>query len=180
VLVFLSVFSEGKLFEVMFYGGERCIYMSLNIRQGYPDDLDSLVLTEKKCFSFPCAYSKNHLRYLLTKANSTVLVENQGGVLRGFIIVLYNDDMPGAGIETLNVAPEYRGKGIGHGLLTAAEEEAKNRGQPIITLEVSSKNITAIRLYEKCGFSAREYLPRYYQFPHQGTRDAIRMAKILT
>ena len=154
--------------------------MPLNIRQGYSDDLESLAVMEKKCFAFPCAYSKNHLRYLLTKANSTVLVENQEGMLRGFIIVLYHDDMPSAGIETLNVAPEYRGKGIGRGLLTAAEKDVKNKGKYIITLEVSSKNIPAIRLYEKCGFSPREYLPRYYHFLHQGTRDAIRMAKILT
>ena len=156
------------------------MYMSLNIRQGYPDVLEEIVAMEKKCFSFPCAYSKNHLRYLLTRANSTVLVENQGGVLRGFIIVLYQEDSRGAGIESLDVSPDYRGQGIGRSLLTAAEQEIKNKGRSVVTLEVSSKNIQAIRLYERCGFSVREYLPGYYHFLHQGTRDAIRMTKILT
>ena len=151
-----------------------------NIRHGYITDLESMAIIENRCFSAPCAYSKKHLRYLLTKADSTVLVETQDGTLRGFVIVLYRNKSQVAGIETLNVDPIYWGCGIGRSLLMAAEHEVRHHGGVLLTLEVSRGNMQAIHLYEKCGFSPKEYLPQYYQFPHQGTRDAIRMGKILT
>lgn len=157
-----------------------CIDMPLNIRHGYPDDLESMAAMERRCFPFPCAYSKNQLRYLLTKAHNTVLVETHGGILRGFIIVLYRDESRVAGIETLNVDPVYWGRGIGRDLLMAAEQEVRRKGRAFLTLEVSPGNKSAIHLYEKCGFLPKEYLHRYYHFPHQGTRDAIRMSKSLT
>ncbi len=44
------------------------------------------------------------------------------------------------------------GKGIGRELMRQAIEHAKAQGLEIISLEVRSDNVRAIRLYEKCGF----------------------------
>ena len=50
------------------------------------------------------------------------------------------------------VLPEHRGRGIGHALLRAVEEEARGRGACKITLEVLSGNEPAKALYLALGY----------------------------
>ena len=54
-------------------------------------------------------------------------------------------------IHDLAVLPGYRGRGIGRGLLAAAEAEARRRGCCKLTLEVREDN-PAAGLYARCGF----------------------------
>ena len=85
-----------------------------------------------------------------------------------------------AAIETLNVDPSFQGKGIGQRLLNAGEGEMYAFGIKSIRLEVSTNNLSALRLYEKAGYKKVAFLPYYYSNHHYGTRDAFRMVKILT
>ena len=55
-------------------------------------------------------------------------------------------------MHDLAVSPEFRGKGIGRGLLGAVEKKAKAENCCKITLEVREDN-RAKRLYERQGFS---------------------------
>lgn len=48
--------------------------------------------------------------------------------------------------------PEWRGKGVGHRLLTAAEEEARQAGCSFLELSVDEDNPGARRLYASIGF----------------------------
>lgn len=60
------------------------------------------------------------------------------------------------------VNPHYRGKGYGQLLVDKFIEDAcKNEGD-IMSLEVRMSNQSAIRLYEKCGFTSVGKRERYY------------------
>lgn len=142
-------------------------------------DLPKVIELEMKCFENLIAYSPYQLKYLITKANSNCLGECISEILRGFIIVLYKNGTRVAGIETINVDPEYHGNGIGKKLLSAAEDDMKKKGINKINLEVSTGNIRAIRLYEKYGYYIDDYLKNYYRYDHFGTRDAYKMIKKL-
>ena len=143
-------------------------------------DLDQLVELEQKCFNKNTAYSRQELKYLITKAKSICLAESLQETLRGFIIVTYRKCLSMAGIETLNVSPIYQGKGIGNKLLAAAEENIHYQGLKKLKLEVSMGNYTAIALYEKSGFRQVSILKNYYCYEHYGTKDAYLMIKNLT
>jgi ribosomal protein S18 acetylase RimI-like enzyme len=150
-----------------------------HIRPASVSDFERIVTLENLCFPREHAYTRRQLRYLLTKAHSTVLVETDDGIIRGFLIILYRKGTMVAGIETVNVDPAYRKKGIGFGLLSAAEELLRKKGIHKIRLEVSTTNHAAIKLYEHAGFEKIALLKKYYLFNHGGSRDAFRMVKEL-
>ena len=149
------------------------------IRTATLDDFERIVELEHLCFPREHAYSRRQLRYLLTKANSMVLVEILNGVVRGFVIILFRRGTTVAGIETINVDPLFRKKGIGLRLLSSAEEHLRKRGICRIRLEVAITNTAAITLYEHAGYHQMMVLKKYYHFNHQGSRDAYRMIKKL-
>jgi ribosomal protein S18 acetylase RimI-like enzyme len=143
-------------------------------------DLNRVIELERKCFDEYNAYSSKQLTYLIKSANSCCLAEINNDFIRGFIIVLYKNRSNVAGIETLNVDPNFRGSGIGKKLLMSAEEEMHIKHIRTIRLEVSTANIPAIRLYEKSGFRKTAILKNYYKYQYFGTRNAFRMIKELT
>ena len=150
-----------------------------HIRNATPDDLDRIIEIEQKCFTEKISYSPRQLRYLLTKANSTCMVQTDNDTIQGFIIVTHRRKTTVVGIETIDVDPVYRRQGIGQKLLHAAEQKLKQQGIRKIRLEVSQGNVAAIRLYEKEGFKTIALLQNYYNFDHDGSRDAYRMTKKL-
>jgi ribosomal protein S18 acetylase RimI-like enzyme len=152
---------------------------TIRIRIATPDDFERIVELEGLCFAKEHAYSRRQLRYLLTKAHSTVLVETADASVRGFLIILYRRGSIVAGIETINVDPEFRKKGIGQRLLSAAEDLLRKKGICKIRLEVAITNQAAITLYEHAGFQKIMTLKKYYYFDHDGSRDAYRMIKEL-
>jgi len=149
------------------------------IRTATPDDFERIVELENLCFSKEHAYTRRQLHYLLIKANSTVLVETTGTLIRGFLIILYRRGTTVAGIETINVDPTHRKKGIGLQLLSVAEEHLRKKGIQKIRLEVSISNNVAIKLYEHAGFQKIMLLKKYYHYDHEDSRDAYRMVKEL-
>lgn len=150
-----------------------------HIRIATPNDFERIVQLENLCFPKEQAYTRRQLYYLLIKANSTVLVETTGTLVRGFLIILYRRGTTVAGIETINIDPMHRKKGIGLLLLSVAEEHLKKKGIHKIRLEVSIKNNAAIKLYEHAGFQKIMLLKKYYHYNHEGCGDAYRMVKKL-
>ena len=140
-------------------------------------DFERIVELELSCFEGELAYSRRQLQYLVFSANSTTLVEEVKGVIRGFILVLYRAGSSVAGIETINVDPQYRKQGVGRRLLVAAEDNIRRRNIRRIRLEVSVTNRAAIALYEAAGFHSTAVLKNYYHFLHGNSRDAVRMIK---
>jgi|WetSurMetagenome_2_1015567.scaffolds.fasta_scaffold699053_2 ribosomal protein S18 acetylase RimI-like enzyme len=149
------------------------------IRPASGNDIDAIFEIEQKCFSEPIAYSKRQLAYLILRAKSASFVECCGGVIRGFVVVVYHQRSLISHIETIDVDPTYTKLGIGLRLLTFAEEDMQKRGKRWSQLEVSEGNAVAFKLYKKAGYTLKERVKGYYKYEHQGTHDALRMVKAL-
>lgn len=63
------------------------------------------------------------------------------------------DDKNISVLHTFAVHPDYHGKGIGSALIEFAVKKSRELQMKAVRLDVYEKNIPAIRLYEKCGFS---------------------------
>ena len=55
-------------------------------------------------------------------------------------------------IMDIGVVPEWRGKGVAQVLLKVAEKYCRGQEVSYLGLAVSSHNLRALKLYEKCGF----------------------------
>ncbi|HEX3899842.1 MAG TPA: ribosomal protein S18-alanine N-acetyltransferase [Mycobacteriales bacterium] len=66
-------------------------------------------------------------------------------------------------IQTIAVSPVAQRRGIGDALLTELISESVRRGCPHLDLEVRADNDTAIRLYERHGFTRIGLRRGYYQ-----------------
>ena len=75
-------------------------------------------------------------------------------------------------VTNVAVFPEYRGQGVGHALVENAIAVGKELGLEYITLEVRESNLTAQRLYEKCGFERVGVRKNFYTSPKE---DAVIM-----
>lgn len=99
---------------------------------------------------------------LLVDPAREVYVAEEGGAVRGFIIINMQGAFSGY-IQTICVAPDTRGSGIGSGLVAHAEERIF-RDSPNVFLCVSSFNPRARALYERLGYETigeiRDFLIR--------------------
>ena len=82
-------------------------------------------------------------------------------------------------VYTFAIIEEFRGKGLGKKLLLVGMEELKDRGMKAIVLRVLTDNISAQKLYEKCGFKIIKTLTNYYTFEDGTNNDAFLMSCIL-
>ena len=149
------------------------------IRKANAEDIEAITEIENKCFPGPTAYPKRHLAYLVLKAKTTALVEAENGELNGFIIVKYRVGSRIGNVETIDVNPKVHNRGVGKRLLAAAEEDMKQHGMQISQLETSEDNQPALILYRKAGYVFKKKLPNFYQYEHNGTRNAVQLVKDL-
>ncbi len=62
-------------------------------------------------------------------------------------------------INVIAVYPDYRRQGLGGRLLDLAREHAKARGFSQLSLAVFEENASAVRLYERAGFTVAARAP---------------------
>ncbi|TSD12984.1 ribosomal-protein-alanine N-acetyltransferase [Curtobacterium sp. KBS0715] len=70
---------------------------------------------------------------------------------------------PVADVQTIAVAADQRGKGLGRVLFTELLDEARRRGVREVFLEVRADNPVAQAMYTAFGFEHIATRPRYYQ-----------------
>jgi GNAT superfamily N-acetyltransferase len=100
-------------------------------------------------------------QWLTSDPRNFVLIARRGGRAIGYAFALIADsssptwdgDKVILDVETLVVAPEARGAGIGSKLLALMREEVARRGYDRLTLTVVSANRDALRFYEREGFA---------------------------
>ena len=89
------------------------------------------------------------------------LVALDDGLVRGYAgLCAYPDE---AFVQTLGVAPQAQGAGLGAQLLQALLDEAARRRRTPVLLEVRADNDRALRLYERFGFRRTGIRRGYYQ-----------------
>jgi ribosomal protein S18 acetylase RimI-like enzyme len=88
--------------------------------------------------------------------NQAFVAKTDDGTLVGFVWVArtHNDSTGQLEASQLNqyVAESYRGRGLGHRLIEAAEEWARQQGLLRISLSVGARNRLGQRLYESLGY----------------------------
>lgn len=132
------------------------------IRQATSKDLKPLLLIENECFSGD-RLSQRSFRYLLTKAHAVTLVAEADGGISGYVMLLFNAGTSLARLYSIAVSPRFRGRGIGHELVVAAEEEARERDSVYIRLEVRKDNAASIALFEQEGYRRFGEYDDYYE-----------------
>ncbi len=142
--------------------GTRDGSLKWHIRFAAEKDLDSLFGLEQICYKEE-TFHRKQLKYLLSKARSIVLVAEIGGNIVGSIIILLRERILNARIYSLNVHPEYRGRGIAGSLMDTALDTMEEKGYDNVTLEVGINNRIAQNLYRSKDFIVDKKISNYYK-----------------
>lgn len=136
------------------------------IRCARVGDLPALVALEQACFDGD-RIAPRQMRYLLTRANATLLVATAGERLLGSAVLLFSRATALGRLYSIAVHPHARGRGLGRALLVAAEQATRQRGRTRVRLEVRRDNDAAAALYRSLGYHTIGELDDYYQ-DHMG------------
>jgi len=123
----------------------------MKLRDYRPADLASISRIEQECFPAAVASSRETLERMLNGPASAIVAEAEGGKLGGFVVYRKVNRVTGS-LLTLDVLPEYRGRGLGGRLVAAAKERLAEMGAEKIQLRVSTDNTAAQAMYEKLDF----------------------------
>lgn len=140
------------------------------LRRATLDDLDAIMALETSTFTSD-AWSRGTMRDELASPHGYYLIAEGdaggGGVpqphLAGYAGLLAPVDSGQADIQTIAVAPDARGHGLGRALMVALLAEARARRAAEVFLEVRADNPNARALYDSLGFVQIAVRPRYYQ-----------------
>jgi len=134
----------------------------------HPGDFPALYAVEELCFAPPFRFARSYMRQLIASPDSATWIAEEGSEpnveLIGFSIVEWTAG-PGesaAYIQTLEVHPAWRGRGIGAELLRRVEGSASSVGAQNIELHVDVENAAAIHLYEGHGYVRQGRQEHYY------------------
>ncbi|MGC1462188.1 MAG: N-acetyltransferase [Terracidiphilus sp.] len=134
-----------------------------------PGDFPQLYAIELACFQPPIRFSRRYMQQLIADPDSATWIAEsksaeQEDQMTGFAIVNWakHDTQTIAYIQTLEVAPTHRHRGIGTELLHRLEASAIAAGAQILWLHVAETNPAAIRLYQSHGFQPQSREENYY------------------
>lgn len=145
------------------------------IRPAVVSDLEALVALEISCFDSD-RLSRRRFRYMLTKANASILVEEQAHRIRGYVLLLFSRGTAMARLYSIAVAAAFRGQGVGETLVKAAEVAAREHGAACLRLEIRKDNAPSLRLFNRLGYKKFGEFADYYE-DHM---EAVRLEKTLT
>jgi ribosomal-protein-alanine N-acetyltransferase len=110
---------------------------------------------DEACFAEEFRFDRESMRKFAEEQNAIVRVaEKDGGEMVGFVIVHVESVATGwrGYVVTLDVAAEWRQKGLGRRLMREAEACAVTAGVRWMQLHVFTGNAGAIRFYERLGY----------------------------
>jgi ribosomal protein S18 acetylase RimI-like enzyme len=141
------------------------------------EDFAGLYAIEELCFQPPFRFGRRQMRQLVQRGNAATWIAEHGGPVCGFAIVEWMREASGvvAYIQTIEVAPDRRGQGVGGELLRRVEGSARAAGAEEIWLHVDAGNAAAIRLYEANGYRIGGRKENYYPLG----RAALICSKVL-
>lgn len=128
------------------------------------EDFAALYAIEEACFAPPFRFNRSYMRQLVSSPHAATWIAEEDGQMAGFAIVEWNHEPAGveAYVQTIEVAPDRRRRGIGAELLRRAEDSARAAGAQIIWLHVHEENAPAQRLYEMHGYLLAGREEHYY------------------
>lgn len=152
----------------------------IQFRHGTYRDAAAFAKLDQTCFPPETAFHINIFRYHLRDPNSiNIAAVNSADEIAGFAVVkiYYSGE---TNLVTLDVAPNYRRRGIGAQLLYRLEKELFEKKVELIALQVAVDNEPAIELYKKSNYLIDSIIEGYYHDAKSaGGRDAYLMYKLL-
>ena len=129
-----------------------------------PEDFDRLYALEEACFEPPTRFSRRYMRLLVQRVGAATWIAEEAGKMAGFAVVDWaeEDNENAAYVQTVEVAIEARGQGVGRELLNRIEDSARLAEGRLIWLHVEEGNAAAIRLYETRGYRCEGREEDYY------------------
>ncbi len=140
----------------------------VQIRRGNEADIDDLLVIEDACFSIyyygQYKYGVEEFLHYLYGPRCTLLVAASDEHVVGYTAAVVRRPRAGAilHIDSIAVLPEHRGQGIGHQLLKALIQAARQHGCKTLILEVATPNEAGIAFFKSRGFREVRNLPNYY------------------
>ena len=143
----------------------------VTIRAATPADAISILELEAL---FPSdRMSRRSVQRFLASSTARVWVADDGVRALGNLVMLLRQKSDAARIYSVIVDPAARGLGLGHRLVEAAENAARELGRVCMTLEVRADNVAARKLYESRGYVVEKELPTFYDDGADGLRLAL-------
>jgi ribosomal protein S18 acetylase RimI-like enzyme len=147
----------------------------LVLRDYQPRDLPTLIDIDNRCFAKGIAYTREDFQRFLKKKGSTTVIGQFGTQIVGFAIAVASRRNKLMHLVTLDILPEWQGKGVGKRLLEHIIGQARRDNIERINLEVAEDNYKAIQFYLNLGFQTVKRLKGYYS---EGCH-ALYMTKLL-
>lgn len=136
----------------------------VNYRLFQPGDFEPLYAIEEICFQPPFRFGRRLMKALIENPKSATWIAEENDRMTGFAIVEFTPEPEHetAYIQTIEVNPDDRRKGIGLELMRHLEASAVAAGVALIWLHVDTENDPAIHLYRTEGYQLKGRHENYY------------------
>lgn len=134
------------------------------------DNIEELYAIERECFGD--SWTNEMLREEWENPLSVTVTHREDGRPAAFALGRVVADE--GELYQIGTLSEFRRRGIAEKLLAELHDKMREKGAAVCFLEVRSQNISAIALYEKCGYERISVRKSYYP-----DDDAVIMRKEL-
>jgi len=135
---------------------------AFRIRRATVTDLPALLALERSAFTTDHLSPRQYRQHLDSPTAVVLVAADESGPL-GTALVFFRRASDLARLYSIAVAHGARGRGVGEALLAAVERAAFRRGARRMRLEVRQDNASAMRLYERRGYTRFAERPGYYE-----------------
>ena len=140
--------------------------MNITIRRCMITDTDTIfaLCREELGYDFPRSQVEANIRRMMGEANNLLLVAESRGEVVGFIHAHNHEPVyapPMKSVVALAVKPEYRKHGLGHMLVEAVENWARETGAAGVRVNSTEAMNDALHFYKSMGY---EYIRTQYNF----------------
>jgi ribosomal-protein-alanine N-acetyltransferase len=133
---------------------------AITLRPYRTGDLDAMWRLDVECFERAFRFSRSTMRSFAEAPQAVVVIAECNQQLAGFAIAEVADT---AGyIVTLDVASQWRHRGLGRQILRDLEQRAHANGAEMILLHVYTRNAAAVRLYESLHYRRTGLAQAFY------------------
>lgn len=135
--------------------------MSFTLRKACSDDKKRIeelfiAMLESIYTEAQSGYETGYLDKFFTGGDDWICAAECNDTIIGYIAIeVYNETEKFVYLDDISVSEAFRSKGVGSALIKKAESYAAEINAAYIALHVESSNTSALKLYERLGYSVR-------------------------